>query len=327
MKRRAVIFLGGVVATAPRWLRGQVTRRPRIGYLLLSPLTEPPSRERQAFLDGLREQGYIPGASVEMMYRSAEGEPEFIDAACGELLEQKPDVIAVSGAIAVLAAKKATRSVPIVMLAVGDPVGIGAVSSLAKPGGNVTGVSFISSDLAPKRLQFARECLPRAKRLATIWDNRKANARAESRAVLAAARQIGLDNEPLGLGSDAELSRVLRRLAAAKPDIMYVVFEGGLAAGNRTTLADFGLRHQVPIVSGWSFLTEAGALLSYAPDIAAMFRRAAYYVARALKGAKPADLPIELPTKVDLVINLRTARTIGIIVPRQLLLRADRVIE
>ena len=181
--------------------------------------------------------------------------------------------------------------------------------------------------MAPKRLQFARECLPRAKRLATIWDNRNANARAESRAVLAAARQIGLDNEPLGLGSDAELSRVLRRLAAAKPDVMYVVFEGGLAAGNRATLADFGLRQQVPIVSGWSFLTEAGALLSYAPDIAAMFRRSAYYVARALKGAKPADLPIELPTKVDLVINLRTARTIGIIVPRQLLLRADRVIE
>lgn len=327
MKRRALIVAGTAFAAAPRWLLGQAARRPRIGYLLLVPLTEQPSRERQAFLDGLLEQGYVSGTSVEIVYRSAEGETEFIDDACRDLLAQNPDVIAAPGAIAVLAAKKATRSVPIVMLAVGDPVGIGAVSSLAKPGGNVTGVSFISSDLAPKRLQFAKECAPHAKRLAAIWDRRNANARAESRAVLAAAKQLGLAAEPLGLASDAELARALGRLAAARPEIVYVAFEGGLAAGNRTALAEFGLRQRVPIVSGWSFLTEAGALLSYAPDIPAMFRRAAYYVGRVLKGTKPAALPIELPTKVDLVVNLRTARTIGVSVPRGLLLRADRVIE
>jgi putative ABC transport system substrate-binding protein len=327
MKRRALLVLGAGVALASHGLLARSARVPRIGYLLLSPLTEPPSRERQAFLDGLREHGYVPGKTVEIIYRSAEGEPEFIDATCRDLLDQNPDVITVSGALAVLGAKKATRSIPIVMLAVGDPVGIGAVPSLAKPGGNLTGVSFISSELAPKRLQLAKECVPKAKRLAMIWDNRNANAHVESRAVLAAAKQLGLEAEPLGLASDAELARVLGRLAAGKPDLIYVAFEGGLAAANRTTFAEFGLRQRVPIVSGWSFLTEAGGLLSYAPDIPAMFRRAAYYVDRVLKGTKPAQLPIELPTKVDLAINLKTAKAIGVNIPRELLLRADRVIE
>ncbi|MGH8675222.1 MAG: ABC transporter substrate-binding protein [Burkholderiales bacterium] len=326
-KRRALIILGAAIAAAPRRLLGQGARRPRIGYLLVTPLTEPPSLERQAFLDGLLDQGYVPGTSVEIVYRSAEGEADFIDDTCRDLLARNPDVIVVSGAISALSAKRATRSVPIVMLAVGDPVGIGAVSSLAKPGGNVTGVSFISSDLAPKRLQFAKECVPRAKKLTSIWDSRNANARAESGAVLAAAKQFDLSVESLGLASDAELARALHRLASAKPEILYVAFEGGLASANRTTLAEFGLRQRVPIVSGWSSITEAGALLSYAPDIPAMFRRAAYYVARVLKGAKPAALPIELPTKVDLVINLRTARRIGVSIPREMLLRADRVIE
>ena len=316
-----------MLVAAPLRPLAQGRRRPRIGYLVVTALTEPPSRERRAFLDGLHEQGYVPGTSAEMVYRSAEGEPEFIDDVCRDLLAQNPDVIAVSGAIATLSAKKATRSVPIVMLAVGDPVGIGAVPSLAKPGGNVTGVSFISSDLAAKRLQLAKECAPRAKSLAVISDSRNPNAREESRAVLAAAKRLGLAAEPLALASDAELTKVLHRLAAARPDILYVAFEGGLVAANRTVIAEFGLRQRLPIVSGWSFLTEAGGLLSYAPDIPAMFYRAAYYVARVLKGSKPATLPIELPTKVDLVINLLTAKTIGLSVPRESLLRVDRVIE
>ncbi len=327
MKRRALLALGAGAVFAPRWLHAQSSRLPRIGYLLYTSLMDPPSRERQAFLDGLRELGHVPGRSVELIYRSAEGESDFMDGICQDLVNQRPDVIAVSGTEAVLAAKKATRTIPIVMLALGDPVGVGVVSSLARPGGNVTGVSFISSDLAPKRLQLARECVPGAKRLAVIWDRRNANSRAESRAVQAVAKQMGLTTEPLGQASDAELARTLGRLASVKPDILYVTFEGGLAAANRTVIAEFGLRQRVPIVSGWSFLTEAGGLLSYAPDLPAMFRRAAYYVDRVLKGAKPDQLPIELPTKIDLTINLRTAREIGVDIPRALLLRADRLIE
>ena len=327
MKRRALLVSGAGAVMAPRWLLAQSARRPRIGYLLLTPVTEPPSRERRAFLEGLREFGHLPGKTVEIVYRSAEGEVEFIDAVCQELLEQKPDVIAVSGSAAVLAAKKATRTIPIVMLALGDPVGIGAVTSLARPGGNLTGVSFISSDLAAKRLQLAKECVPGAKRLSVIWDRRNSNARAESRAAVAAAKQFDLVAHSPGLASDAELARELVRLARDRPDILYVAFEGGLATSNRTALAEFGLQQRVPVVSGWSFLTEAGGLLSYAPDISAMFRRGAYYVDRVLKGAKPAQLPIELPTQVELAINLKTAKAIGVDVPRELLLRADRVFE
>ncbi len=324
MKRRALLAIGAGTALLPHWLQAQSARLPRIGYLLLTPVTDPPSRERQAFLDGLREFGLHPGKSVEIVYQSAEGEIEFMNAMAQELLKQRPDVIAVSGTVAVLAAKRATRTIPIVMLALGDPVGIGVVSSLARPGGNVTGVSFLSSDLAPKRLQLAVQCVPGAKRLAVIWDRRNTNSRAEAQAVLTVAQQFGLIGDSLGLASDAELARTLDR---ARPDILYVTFEGGLAASNRTTLAEFGLKQRVPVVSGWSFLTEAGGLLSYAPDIPAMFRRAAYYVDRVLKGIKPDQLPIEMPTKVDLTINLRTAKAIGVNVPHELLLRADRLIE
>jgi putative ABC transport system substrate-binding protein len=327
MKRRTLLAFAAGAALVPQALFAQRAGQPRIGYLLLTPITDPPSRERQAFLDGLREFGYVPGKTVEMLYQSAEGEPEFMDAVCDDLLDRRPDVIAVSGAAAVLAAKKATRAIPIVMLALGDPVGIGAVRSLARPGGNVTGVSFISSDLAPKRLQLARQCVPMAKRLAVVWDRRNANSRAESRAVLAAAKQSGMTGESLGLASDAELPRAFHRLEAARPDILYVTFEGGLAAANRTVIAEFGLQQRVPIVSGWSFLTEAGGFLSYAPDIPAMFHRAAYYVDRLLHGIKPENLPIEMPTKVDLTINVRTAKAIGVEIPRELLVRADRLID
>jgi putative ABC transport system substrate-binding protein len=166
-----------------------------------------------------------------------------------------------------------------------------------------------------------------ARRLAVIWDRRNANSHVESRAVLDVAKQVDLAVESFGLVSEDELARALSQLAARKPDILYVTFEGGLAAGNRTSLAEFGLKQRIPIVSGWSFLTEAGGLLSYAPDIPAMFKRAAYYVDRVLKGTAPDQLPIEMPTKVDLTINLRTAKTIGVSIPRALLLRADRVIE
>jgi len=320
----------GVVGAVAAWpLPGfsQRQRRPRIGYLLLTPLTEPPSRERQAFLDGLAEQGLVPGRTVDIVYRSAEGEADFLEEASRDLLAQKPDVIAAPGAPPVLAALKTTRSVPIVMLAVGDPIGIGAVTSLAKPGGNVTGVSFLSSELAPKRLEYAKECVPNARTMAAIWDRRNPNARAEADALVAAVGQQGLRMESLGLASDAELRRSLRRLSSARPDLLYVAFEGGLAAANRTALAQFALAQRIPLVSGWSSLTEAGGLLSYAPDIPSMFRRSAYYVARVLKGARPENLPIELPTTVELVVNSRTAQAIGVTLPPELLLRADRVIR
>ena len=325
--RRRRFLIGASVLASPLWLLAQGVRAPRIGYLLFVPLTDPPSRERRAFLDGMRELGHVPGKTVEIVYGSGEGEPDFIDDACLDLLRQKVDLIVASGPSAALAAKKATSSVPIVMQAVGDPIGIGLVRSLARPEANVTGVSFISGELAGKRVQLIRDLVPTARRIAVLWDARNANARAEAGVVLEAALRLGLKPEEVALSSDKDVPRALSRFQADKPDALYVTFEEGIVVNNRSTIAEFGVRHRVPVISGWSSLTEAGGLISYAPDIAAIFRRSAYYVHRILKGTKAGDLPVELANTVEFVINLRTAKALGLVIPVFVLLRADRVIE
>ncbi len=325
--QRRQFLIGTIVLVTPLRLLAQAVRVPRIGYLLLVPLVDPPSRERQAFLDGMRELGHVPGKTVEIVYSSAEGEPDFIGDACQNLLRQKAELIVASGPTATLAAKKATSTVPIVMQAVGDPIGIGVVRFLGRPEANVTGVSFISSDLAGKRVQLIRDLVPAARRIAVLWDASSANARAEARVALEAALRLGLKPEEVALPLDRDLLRALSRLQANKPDALYVTFEEGIVVNNRSVIAEFGVRHQVPIISGWSSLTEAGGLISYAPDIAAIFRRSAYHVNRILMGAKPAELPVELARSVELVINLKTARALGLKIPQSVLLGADRVIE
>jgi putative ABC transport system substrate-binding protein len=324
-RRRFLIGLG--VLASPLGLLAQGRRVPRIGYLLLVPLTEPPSRERQAFLDSMRELGHVPGKSVEIVYASAEGEADFIGDACQDLLRQKVELIVASGPTAVLTAKKATGTVPIVMQAVGDPIAIGAVRSLGRPEANVTGVSFLSVDLAGKRVQLIRDLVPAARRIAVLWDARNANARAEAREALHAASRLGLKPEEVALSSDTDLLRALGRLQADRPDALYATFEEGIVVNNRSAIAEFGVRHRVAVISGWSSLTEAGGLVSYAPDIAAIFRRSAYYVHRILKGAKPAELQVELASAFELVINLKTAKALGLTIPQIMRLRADRVIE
>jgi putative ABC transport system substrate-binding protein len=325
MKRRG--FLAAACALVVARLAGAQPPLPRIGYLLAVPISERPSRERQAFLDGLQQLGYVPGKNVEIVYRSAQTAPEFIDDVCQDLLAQKVDVIVAAGAIAVMAAKKCTRTVPVVIQALGDPVGIGAVRSLSRPEANLTGVTFLSTELAGKRVELVRELVPGARRVAVLWDARNSNARAESAATIEAAKRVGLKVEPFALGSDAELARFMGELKSNRPDVLYVVFESGLVGNNRTYIAQAALEQGVPLVSGWSFLTEAGGLVSYAPDIPSMFRRSASYVDRILKGAKPADLPIEQPRSVELVVNVKTAKALGIAIPQSFLVRADRVIE
>jgi len=302
-------------------------RLPKIGYVLLPPLTDPPTRERQAFLHGLRELGYVPGKTIDIVYASGEGEADFLDAACADLLKQKVDVIVAAGAVAVLAAQRTTSTVPIVMLAVGDPVAIGAVQSLSRPSGNLTGVSFMSGDLAGKRVQLVTEIRPDARRIAVLWDMRNANARAESTVAIESAAKLGMKAESIGIADEAALKSAFSRIRAVETDALYVVFEGGLVANTRTSIAEFGLRQRIPVISGWTFLTEAGGLLSYGADIPTMFHRAAYYVHRIVKGARPAELPIERPTRFELVINMKTAKALGLTIPPSILVRADRVIE
>lgn len=326
-RRRALALIALALIGAPRLARPRSARLPRIGYLLLSPVTEPPSAERRAFLEGLRALGYVPGRTIEIVYRSAEGAADFMDALARDLVAEGPDVIVTSGAAATLAAKQATQSIPVVFLALGDPVGVGAIRSLAQPGGNVTGVSFISSDLAPKRVQFVRDLLPRARHMTILWNSDNENAHREAEAVRTAARKLGFTVEWLGLATSAELVRAYGDLEKRRPEVLYAAFEGGLVAFNRTAIAEFGLRHRIGVVSGWTSMAEAGGLMSYAPDIPAMFHRGAYYVHRVLQGEKPANLPVELPTRIEMVVNLRTAKALGIEVPQSILLRADRVIE
>lgn len=325
--RRWFLAAAGALLAAPGIARAQRTRLPRVGYLLLLPLSDNPSRERQAFLRGLHELGYVPDKTIEIVYRSAEGEPEFMDDIARDMVQTGVDVIVTSGANATLAAKRATRTIPIVMLALGDPVGVGAVASLARPGGNVTGVSFLSSELAAKRVELVREFLPRARSLAIVWDRRNENARVEAEQTISAGETLGFSTESIALDSNRALARALDGLATHRPDVLYAAFEGGMVASNRSTIAEFGLRHRIAVVSGWSFLTEAGGLMSYAPDIPAMFYRAAAYVHRVLQGEQPDGLPIEMPTRVELVVNAKTAARLGLEIPRSVLLRADRVID
>lgn len=308
-------------------LLAQPGRRARIGYLLLNPKLDPPSPERRAFLEGLAALGYQEGRNIEIVYKSAENEPAFMDDVARDLVAAKVDVICTSGSAATMSAKAATAQVPIVMLAVGDPVGIGAVKSVARPGANVTGVSFISSDLAPKRVQMLKEILPEAKRVGLLWDTRNANARSEAMATRAAIRSLGMAVEDAPVAGESGLLGAMRRLAARKVHALYVAFEGGLVAGNRTQIAELALADRVPVVAGWSGLADAGAIMSYAADIPDMFRRAAMYVHRVLQGEKPHGMPIEMPTRVELVLNLRSAKRLGLEIPKLVLLRADRVIE
>jgi len=325
MDRRTL--LAALCLALPIPAGAQRARAPTIGYLLVTPLSEPPSGERQAFLDGLRAFGRVPGRNLVIVYASAEGHPEFVDDVARDLVLRKPDVIVASGAVAVLAARRATAQIPVVIMAVGDPVGIGAVRSLSHPDGNVTGVSFISSDLAGKRVQLMADMLPALRRVAVMWDPRNANAQSEVNATFAAIARLGIDGARFPIGAESGIVAVLERIGAQRQDALYVAFEGGTVMEYRTTIAEFGLRQRLPVVSGWGLLTDAGGLLSYAPDLPAMFRRSAYYVHRILEGAAPQDLPVEQASTVEMVINMKTAKALGIEVPPSLLLRADRVIQ
>ena len=294
---------------------------------MLESVRESPSRERLAFLSGLRDRGLVAGESVDIVYGSAENEPEFLRPMCEELLRRQVDVLATVGALPTLACLETTRTVPIVFLAAGDPIGIGAAESLARPGLNATGVSYILSELAGKRVEFLRLAVPKARRVAFLWDRVHRESQIETEIAQASAVKLGIRGSSIPVDTQASLSAGLEQIASARPDAIYVSFVAGVIARNRTAIAEFALRHRMPLISAWAYFTEAGGLLSYSPDILAMFRRSAYYVDRILKGAKPGELPIEQATKIELVVNLGTARALGITLPPDIMLHADRVIE
>jgi putative ABC transport system substrate-binding protein len=297
----------------------------RIGFLgnstaaLEANLVEP-------FRQGLRERGYVEGKDVVIEYRWAEGQYERFPDLIAELIRAQVEVIVTAGTPAALAVKRATTTTPLVMIAVGDPVGTGLIASLARPGGNVTGLTSIAADLEGKRLELLREVLPKLAHVAVLWNPASPFQVVAEREVRAAAHVLQLRIQSVGVQTAATLDQALETMARERPGAL-VVLADRLFLHNRAPIMAFASRHRLPGVYAYRELVEAGGLMSFGPSYADMHRRAATYVDKILKGAPPADLPVEQPAKFELVINLKAAKALGLTIPPAVLARADEVLQ
>ena len=296
----------------------------RIGLLTLAVAPSTPLAE--AFRQGLREHGYVEGQNLAFEYRYAEGRADRLPALAAELVRLKVDVIVTESNMAALAAKSATETIPIVMAIAGDPVKAGVVGSLARPGGNVTGLTLMHPELSGKRLQLLKEAVPRIALVAVIWNPTDPAAVDFLRETEVAARSLGLRLHVIEARAPAELDAAFKAVADARPSAFFTL-PGGMFQDNQTRILEFAKKNRLPGVFPNRVFVEAGGLISYGPNLAASSRRAAAFVDKLLKGAKPADLPIEQPTKFELVINLKTARALGLTIPASVLVRADQAIE
>jgi len=303
----------------------QPGRVPRIGYLVLSPLVGPPSAERAAFLDGLKELGYVAGQNIIIEYRSAAWSRELLPDLAAELVELKVDVIvAVPGTAD--AARQTTKTIPIVVPAANDPVESGLVASLARPGGNITGTAVSTIDLAGKRLELLKEALPKLSRVAVLWSPPYEAASLQWKETQAAARRLGLALQSLEVKDPKDFPGAFSAMTRKRPDAL-LTFVSPLTTAYRPIVVEFATKHRLPTMFAVREDVGAGGLMSYAANVPHIFRRAAGYIDKILKGTKPGDLPIEQPTEFELVINMKTAKTLGLTIPQTLLLRADQVIE
>ena len=309
-----------VLLAAPLAAEAQATgQRHRVGLLNASA----PGKPEAAFREGLRALGYVEGSNVVVDSRFARGRAEHLPGLVRELLGAKPEVIVTFGLTAAQAAKAATTTTPIVMAFAGDPIGTQLVASLARPGGNVTGMSLATPELAGKRLELLKEIVPKLTRLSALGD---LSRQVEVQETQAAARALGLSVALVEFTRAEGLERALGDVSRTRPEAL-LVLNTATTATHRARIIDFGLKNRLPLVSNTSDWAVSGALMSYAPSLVDSSRRAAAYVDKILKGANPADLPIEQPTRFELVINLRTAKALGVTMPRSVLARADQVIE
>jgi putative tryptophan/tyrosine transport system substrate-binding protein len=326
MDRRHFLLtsLAGALA-GPLLAEGQQARMvPRVGVLTLSVAFSMPTF--QAFREGLREQGYAEGKDIALELRFADGRPEKLGDMARELVRLKVDVIVTESVLAGREARTATGTIPIVTAIHGDPVGAGLAASLARPGGNVTGLSLIAPELSGKRLQLLKEVHPKAGRVAIIWNATNVAASrylAESRS---AAPSLGLEIQSFEVRVPSDLDAAFGAVLAARPSACLTLPDGMLLA-HAGRFVEFAARARIPALFPDHEFARAGGLIAYGPSLAAMFHRAATYVAKILRGANPADLPIEEPTKFELLINLKTAKALGLTISPSLLARADQVIE
>jgi putative tryptophan/tyrosine transport system substrate-binding protein len=322
-RREFITLLGGAAATWPFGVRAQQGKRIwRIGVLLFgTPDTDP---NLGAFLRGLGALGYIEAQNIVIEYRYAEGKPDRLRGLAGELVAIKPDLIFALGGDVAPSARVATNTIPIVVAVSNDPVQAGLVSSLAHPGGNITGVTFVSSDLAAKRLQFLREIAPNLARMAVIWNPDHVDP--EYRETQSAAKTFGIQLQSLEVRSAEDFDAAFQTATNARIEAL-IPITSRLMLTNRQRIIEFSSQHRLLLASGFGPWAREGALLSYGPDTDASTRRAAGYVDKILRGAKPDELPIEQPTRFQLVINGKTAKSLGLHIPPTLLATADEVIE
>jgi len=330
MSKKIVAFLMATVILATVHLAEaqQPKKVPRIGYLVSSdPATE--STRSEAIRLALRELGYIEGQNIAIEYRYAEGKLDRLPALAADLVRLKVDIIvAAGGDTMVRAAKNATKTIPIVMVGTGgDPVEAGLIDSLARPGGNVTGITTLSRELGGKRLELLKEAVTKVARVAVLYDPATSAAVLEVKEDLpVAARALRLTIQSWEIRAANDFDSVFAALNKQRPDGLYVP-AGALMRDNRKRIAGLAIKSRLPSMYNNREAVNAGGLMSYGADRADSFRRVAYYVDRILKGAKPADLPVEQPTKFELVINLKTAKQIGVTIPQSVLYRADKVIK
>jgi putative ABC transport system substrate-binding protein len=316
----AILLLG-----APLVAEAQSARKiPRVGVLVgASPEGSPPIL---ALRQGLRELGYIEGENIAIEWRWAQGNNERLAELAAELVRLEVDVIVAPGTRAVQEAQRATSTIPVVMVFATDPVTLRFVASLARPGGNITGLSVQTPDIAGKRLQLLREVVPTATRIAVLYDPGQPGIASEVREVKSAARALAVELQVLEARSGGELDRafaaVVRERAAG-----VIMLDGLTPIVHHARISELAAKHRLPTLSWSRLMTEAGCLMSYGADQADLARRAAYFVDRILKGAKPADLPVHQPTKFELLINMKTAKALGLSLPQSLTLRADQLLQ
>jgi putative ABC transport system substrate-binding protein len=327
MKRKIVIrllttvFLA-IVSSADAQHPGKVAR---VGYVSSSG-TATSDSSFAALRQGLRDLGHIEGKDILFEYRGAEGKTDRIPGLVAELVQLKVDVLFCPNLPAIDAAKQATKTIPIVIVSNVDPVELGIVDSFARPGGNVTGLTLQSLELSGKRLELLKEIFPKLKRVALVWNTGDQSMNLITKQIQAAAPPLGVTLQPYGVRDPNDFGGIFDKISQNPPDALFSIADR-LIGSQRKQILEFGVKSKIPTMFDSAPAVEAGALMAYGPTRAEVSRRAATYVDKILKGAKPADLPVEQPTKFELIINLKTAKQIGLTIPQNVLMRADRVIK
>jgi putative ABC transport system substrate-binding protein len=327
-RREFIGTLAGTLVAAPLAAEAQQAAKvARIGYLTINVAAAPHLPE--AFRQGLRDLGYVEGRNLVIEYRDAEGKVERLPTLAAELVALKVDVILVPGTLPALAAKQATRTLPIVFANVGDALTSGLVESLARPGGNVTGLSILAPELVGKGLELLKQAVPGVSRVVVLWTPGGVPERTGKdmlKEAEVAGRALGVRLQFLEARGPADIDRAFSDITRARAGAL-TVLGSAMFFNERRRLVDLAAKNRLPAVYPWREFVDAGGLMSYGPNFADLYRRAATYVDKILKGAKPGDLPVEQPTKFELVINLKTAKALGLTIPPSLLQRADEVIQ